>query len=248
MSNNDRPVKLGIAIPTYNEAANLKKLLPKIKASTKGMPNLETIVYVIDDNSPDGTAEVAKDLGKELKTKNFNVKIINRAKKEGLGKAYIHGFKEILKTDADLILQMDADLSHNPKYIPQFIELAKDTDLVIGSRYVKGGGTADWSWNRKFLSRGGNLYTRAILDKRISDYTGGFNLYSEKLLRSLPMDDIYSKGYGFLIDLKYRALGKSKSVAQVPIIFTDRLHGKSKMPKNIIISNLILVPKIRLRH
>jgi dolichol-phosphate mannosyltransferase len=143
---------------------------------------------------------------------------------------------------------MDADLSHNPKYIPQFIELAKDTDLVIGSRYVKGGGTADWSWNRKFLSRGGNLYTRAILDKRISDYTGGFNLYSEKLLRSLPMDDIYSKGYGFLIDLKYRALGKSKSVAQVPIIFTDRLHGKSKMPKNIIISNLILVPKIRLRH
>lgn len=248
MSKYDKPVELSIAIPTYNEALNIKKLLPKIKDSTAKIANLNTTVYVIDDNSPDGTAEVAKDLDKKLKTKNFRVNLISRNKKEGLGKAYIYGFKVILKSGADLILQMDADLSHNPKYIPSFIELSKNNDLVIGSRYIKGGGTADWSMFRKLLSRGGNLYTRVLLDGRITDYTGGFNLYSRKLLKSLAMDDIYSRGYGFLIDLKYRALQEAKEVAEVPIVFTDRQHGTSKIPKSIIISNFLLVPTIRIRH
>lgn len=244
----EKRINLAIAVPTYNEAKNLKKLIPQLKQNVDKIPNLNTTVYIIDDNSPDGTAEVAKDLGKKLNTKTFTVKIINRKKKEGLGKAYIDGFKEILKSDDDFILQMDADLSHNPKYIPKFIELAKNADLVIGSRYIKGGGTSDWSWYRKFLSRGGNLYTQVLLDGRISDYTGGFNLYSEKLLRSLPMDDIYSRGYGFLIDLKYRALRETSNVAEVPIVFTDRQHGKSKMPKSIIISNFLLVPRIRFKR
>lgn len=240
-------IKLSIAVPTYNEASNLKKLIPKIKEYTGNAPNIDTTVYIIDDNSPDGTAKVANELGNRLNTKNFKVKIINRKEKEGLGKAYIFAFKEILKTDAQLILQMDADLSHNPKYIPDFVKAATNADFVVGSRYTKGGGTSNWSWYRRFLSRGGNFYTRALLDRRISDYTGGYNLYSKNLLRSIKMDDVYSKGYGFLIDLKYRALGKSKKVAEVPIIFTDRQHGKSKMPKSIIISNFLLVPRIRLK-
>jgi len=238
-------VKLAIAVPTYNEVVNTKKLLPAIKKSLKGYPKLSTTVFVIDDNSPDGTADSVEKLAVKLKDKNFAVKVIRRKKKEGLGKAYVDGFKQILKQGFDYILQMDADLSHDPKYLPEFLDAAKDVDFVVGSRYVRGGSTPDWGLHRKLLSRGGNLYTRLFLGSQITDYTGGFNLYSSGLLRKLNLNKLEAGGYGFLIELKFKALQNSDDVAQVPIVFMDRQHGISKIPRSTIIKNLKLVPQLR---
>jgi dolichol-phosphate mannosyltransferase len=238
-------VKLAIAVPTYNEAANLKKLVPGIQKYLKDYPGLSTTLFIVDDNSPDGTAVVAEKLGKKLKSSKFNVVVMNRAKKEGLGKAYVYAFREILKKKYDYILQMDADLSHDPKYIPAMLDKTDIADFVVGSRYMKGGSTPDWSWNRKVQSRGGNLYSRFFLGSRITDYTGGYNLYSTDLLRSIDMGTLQASGYGFLIELKYKALQHCHGVEQVPIVFKDRQHGSSKIPKNTIIKNFLLVPQIK---
>lgn len=238
-------MKLAIAIPTYNEATNIKKLLPSIKKNLVSYPDLTTKVFVIDDNSPDKTSEIASALNDKLKDKNFSVKVLHRQKKEGLGKAYVYAFHKILKQKFDYILQMDADLSHNPKYIPQFLSAAKQADFVVGSRYIKGGATPDWSLNRRLLSRGGNTYTRKMLSSRISDYTGGFNLFSAKLLDEINLDSLQAGGYGFLIELKYKALNKCHGVEQVPIVFMDRRHGSSKIPHGIILKNLLLVANLK---
>ncbi len=239
-------MKLAIAVPTYNELDNIKKLLPKLKKYLKDYPGLITTIYVIDDGSPDGTANAAETIGKRLSSKTFKVRVMRRRKKEGLGKAYVYAFKKLLKEGYDYILQMDADLSHDPKYIPQFLDSTKDFNFVIGSRYVNGGATPDWQWHRKLLSRGGNLYTRTLLSSKISDYTGGFNLFSSDLLRQLDLNNLQAAGYGFLIELKYRALQQAGDVHQVPIVFMDRTHGESKLPKGIIFNNLALVARIRL--
>lgn len=238
-------MKLAIAIPTYNEAANIKKLLPAIKKNLDGYPGLDTTVFVVDDNSPDGTAKVAEALASTLKDKKFTVKTILRKKKEGLGKAYVYAFHKILAQKFDYILQMDADLSHDPQYLPQFLDATKTADFVVGSRYIRGGATPDWQWYRKLLSRGGNLYTRLFLGSRITDYTGGYNLFSADLLRKVALDTLQSGSYGFLIELKYSALQKCHNIVQVPIVFMDRQHGYSKIPRNIIVNNLLLVLKIR---
>jgi dolichol-phosphate mannosyltransferase len=239
-------LKLALTIPTYNEAKNLELLLPSIKKVLKTAKDLQVTVFVIDDNSPDKTAAVADRLGRQLKSKNFSVKVINKPTKEGLGAAYIYGFKKILRQDFDFIMQMDADMSHNPVYIPKFIAATKKADLVIGSRYIEGGSAPDWGLLRKILSRGGNFYARLLLSRKITDYTGGFNLYSSGLLKSLNLGAIEAPGYGFLIQLKYRALKKCQAIKEVPIVFNDRQHGKSKIPKDTIIKNLLLVPLIRL--
>lgn len=238
-------MKLAVAVPTYNELDNIKKLLPALNKYLKDYPGLTTTVYVIDDGSPDGTADAAEKLGKQLKSKTFSVQIMRRAKKEGLGKAYVYAFKKLIKEGYDYILQMDADLSHNPKYIPQFLDATKDFNFIIGSRYIKGGATPDWQWHRKLLSRGGNIYTRSLLSSKISDYTGGFNLFSGDLLHSLDLDTLQAGGYGFLIELKYRAFQQAGDVFQVPIVFMDRTHGESKLPKGIIFKNLALVARMR---
>jgi dolichol-phosphate mannosyltransferase len=239
-------LKLAIAIPTYNEALNLSILLPAIKKVLESNKNLWTTVFIIDDSSPDKTAAVAEKLGRKLKSKTFSIKVINKAKKEGLGAAYIYGFQEILKQDFDFIMQMDADMSHDPIYIPQLIDASKTADLVIGSRYAKGASVLNCTLKRKILSRGGNIYTRLFLGNKVTDYTNGFNLYSTKLLKSLDLDTIDAPGYGFLIQLKYRALKKCHGVKEVPIIFNNRKLGESKIPKNTLIKNLILVPQLRL--
>jgi dolichol-phosphate mannosyltransferase len=153
----------------------------------------------------------------------------------------------LLSKNVDHILSMDADLSHDPKYIKKFIAASKDNQLVIGSRYVSGGATPDWPLLRIILSKYGNYYTRLFLNKRISDYTGGFNMYRSKLLEEIGLDTIESTGYGFLIELKYKASKKAESISQVPIIFRDRQHGKSKIPKSTLIKNLLLVQKLRLQ-
>lgn len=238
-------MKLAIAVPTYNEAANIKKLLPLLKKNLVSYKGLSTTVFVIDDNSPDGTAKVAKAWAAKNAAKNFKVSLIERKQKEGLGKAYVYGFNQILKQDFDFILQMDADLSHDPKYLPQFLDATEDADFVVGSRYIKGGATPDWSWDRKLQSRGGNLYARLFLGSKITDYTGGYNLYSVNLLKQVDLDTLQASGYGFLIELKYRAIKNCKKVRQVPIVFMDRQHGQSKIPRDTILKNFMLVPKLR---
>jgi len=237
-------VKLAIAVPTYNEAANLKKLIPAIYRNLKSYPKLTCTLFIVDDNSPDGTAEVAEKLGLKYRTSSFHVKVLRRKTKEGLGKAYIYAFRHILNDKFDFILQMDADLSHDPKYLPAFLDAAKRVDFVVGSRYIKNGGTPDWQWYRKLLSRGGNLYTRLFLGSQITDYTGGYNLYSTSLLKRIDLNNLHAGGYGFLIELKYRALHNCQAVEQVAIVFMDRQHGSSKIPRNIIFKNLVLVPQL----
>jgi dolichol-phosphate mannosyltransferase len=238
-------MKLAIAIPTYNEATNIKKLLPAIQKNLKGYPELRCTVFVIDDSSPDGTANAAEILGRKLKTRTFSVSVLSRKKKEGLGKAYVYAFHKILAQKFDYILQMDADLSHNPKYLPKFLDAANEADFVVGSRYVRGGATPDWTWFRKLQSRGGNIYSRLLLSSRITDYTGGFNLYSADLLQAIDLDSLQAGTYGFLIELKYNALLKCQNVRQVPIVFLDRQHGNSKLPQGSISKNLTLVLRLK---
>jgi dolichol-phosphate mannosyltransferase len=237
---------VAIATPTYNEAKNIKKLIPAIEKFCKGFEDLSFTLLIIDDNSPDGTADVAEQAAKKLKIKNLKVQVLRRKGKEGFGKAYVHGFTVLLEQKFDYIIQMDADLSHDPKYLKDFIYAAQEGhDFVAASRYMKGGGTPDWGLHRKILSRGGNLYTRLFLGSIITDYTGGYNMYSSGLLKKINMNTLGATGYGFLIELKHRALQNATSPAQFPIVFHDRLHGKSKIPKSTLIKNFVLVPKIK---
>lgn len=243
-------MNLAILIPTFNESENIDVLLRELAEMAKLESGVNFTVYVIDDSSPDGTAAIVKALSEELACTNFSISVINRVKKEGLGKAYIDGFKSMLEltNPPDYILQMDADLSHSPKYIPEFLAAARrGADFVVGSRYIPEGSSPDWSWYRKLLSRGGNLYARSILGRSIHDYTGGFNMYSIGLIRAMDIESIDYFGYGFLIDLKFRAVRLAKKIVEIPIHFTDREFGQSKMPANTIIKNFILVPKIRLK-
>lgn len=239
-------MKLAIATPTYNESKNIKKLIPRIAKACSEIKDISITVLVIDDNSPDKTADIAEKAASKLNQKNFKVQVLRRKGKEGFGKAYVHGFNELLKKDYDYILQMDADLSHDPKYLKDFIALAvQGKDFIVGSRYVKGGGTPDWGWHRKILSRGGNIYTRLLLGSKITDYTGGFNMFSTDLLRAIDTNSLQAGGYGFLIELKFVALAHSNATAQLPIVFIDRQHGSSKIPKSTLIKNFFLVPKMR---
>jgi dolichol-phosphate mannosyltransferase len=240
-------VKLGIAIPTYNEADNITALLDGIYGRLVKLPGLQTTVLVIDDGSPDGTADLVRAFAKTYNGKTFKVSVMQRKVKDGLGRAYIAGFAQLLDSKPDYILQMDADLSHNPVYLPAFVKAAKHHDLVVGSRYIPGGETPDWSLTRRIQSWGGNTYARLLLGSKITDYTGGYNMYSAALMRKINPQAIESTGYGFLIELKYKAALKAGSIHQIPIVFHDRQHGKSKIPRDTIIKNFLLVPKLRLQ-
>ncbi|MFN3411500.1 MAG: polyprenol monophosphomannose synthase [Exilispira sp.] len=230
--------KLLIIIPTYNEAQNIKSFLEKIYNSCK---NIDYSILVVDDNSPDKTAELVRDWSKD----HQNCYLLLREKKEGLGKAYIAGFKWGLEREYDFFCQIDADFSHNPEYIPLFLEKVKNYDFIIGSRYVKGGGVKGWGILRKIISRGGSLYSKIILSSKINDFTGGFNLWSKKVLESINLDLLYSSGYSFQIEMKYRANKKGFKFYEYPIIFIDRENGKSKMSKSILFEAIINVLKLR---
>jgi len=240
-------LNIAIAIPTYNEAKNIKNLLEAIWSVTKDQRAARIGVYVVDDSSPDGTADVVTAVSKELTNETFAVNLLRRPKKEGLGKAYIDAFGRIMAENKwDYLLQMDADLSHDPAYLPQFIAKASEgVEFVVASRYAKGGGAPEWGWFRKFLSRGGNAYARLVLGFRLSDYTGGFNMYSVGLLKRIRLENIGAMGYGFLVELKYKALKHCRSVVEIPIIFVDRTHGKSKIPQSTILRNFALVFKLK---
>jgi dolichol-phosphate mannosyltransferase len=223
-----------VVLPTYNERENLPQIVPAILAAA---PELD--VLIVDDNSPDGTGALAD----ALAAANPRVRVLHRARKEGLGRAYLAGFAEPLQRGYGRILQMDADFSHDPARLPAL--LATDADLVLGSRYVSGGGTVNWGLGRRLLSKGGNLYARTILGIPIRDLTGGFKCFRRRVLEGLDLPSVRSKGYAFMIELTYRALKRGFSVREVPITFTDRLVGTSKMSRRIVAEALWMVWKIR---
>ena len=241
-------MKLAIVVPTYNEVANVESLLHGISDAARTMQGVELEVLVVDDGSPDGTAEFARRIGHDLATESFTVTVLDKPVKEGFGAACIYGYVHLLnqKDAPEAVVQMDADLSHNPKYIPGLVHSFRaGADFVNASRYLPGGGTPDWSWNRKFLSHGGNSYSRLVMGRRVSDYTGGFALYSADLLRRIRVGSIEATGYGFQLVLKHRASREAAQIAEIPIVFMDREHGSSKMPKNTLWNNFWLVLSMR---
>ncbi|HET7823948.1 MAG TPA: polyprenol monophosphomannose synthase [Anaeromyxobacter sp.] len=215
-----------ICLPTYDERENLGPIVAAIHAS---VPDAD--VLVIDDGSPDGTGELAD----EIAARDGRVKVMHRARKEGLGKAYLAGFAWALERTYDLVLEMDADFSHDPRYLPTLLAKAREADLVLGSRYVPGGGTVNWGLGRKLISRGGSLYARTILGVPVRDLTGGFKCFRRAVLESIDLPSVECSGYAFQIELTWRALRKGFAVAEVPIVFTDRQVGRSKMSRRIVL-------------
>ena len=243
-------IKIFILIPTFNEYENIATLLKKIYEIAKNDSSVLFSIYIIDDSSPDGTAELVVNVKKELVLDNYSLNLLSRYKKEGLGKAYIWGFNYLKELDQkpDYVLQMDADLSHDPKYIPSFVMAARvhKPYFIVGARYIFGGSIpSEWPVHRKFLSIFGNFYTRKMLGDELTDYTGGFNMYSMELINAINFDEIHSNGYGFLIDLKFTILKHNKLLIQIPIAFSDRKRGKSKMPLNTVLDNFFLVFKLK---
>ena len=215
-----------ICLPTYNERENLGPITEAILAAA---PDVD--VLVIDDGSPDGTGLLAD----ELAAREPRVHVLLRAKKEGLGKAYLAGFDWALARDYALVLEMDADFSHDPGYLPAMLAKAEEADLVLGSRYVPGGGTVNWGFGRKILSRGGSLYARTILGVRVRDLTGGFKCFRREVLEAIELGSVECSGYAFQIELTYRAILRGFRVAEIPIVFADRRVGQSKMSRRIVL-------------
>jgi dolichol-phosphate mannosyltransferase len=225
--------KVCVVIPTYNEAGNIKNI---IQADLKENPNIE--ILVVEDNSPDGTGEIVDDLiAKNIFADKLHV--MHRKGKLGLGTAYIQGFKWALAHGFDICISQDADFSHDPKYIKDMLrEVNHGADLVIGSRYVKGGGTVNWGFLRKLISWGGSTYSRILLLTRLHDLTGGYNCYTKKSLETLNLDTIMSNGYCFQVEMKFRNVLAKLKIKEIPIIFEDRRVGQSKMSKKIFIEAL----------
>jgi dolichol-phosphate mannosyltransferase len=238
MTDSRPPVRLRalVCLPTYNEQDNVVPMTEAILAAT---PDVD--VLIIDDNSPDGTGQLADGIaGREPR-----VKVLHRAGKEGLGKAYLAGFEWALGRGYDLILEMDADFSHDPKYLPGMLEAARSADLVLGSRNIPGGGTVNWGVGRKIISRGGSFYARTILGIPVRDLTGGFKCFHRKVLESIDLPTVECSGYAFQIELTFRALRRGFRVVEFPIVFVDRRVGQSKMSKRIVLEALGKVWSIR---
>ena len=224
-----------ICLPTYNEAANIEQML-------RALEPLGVRVLVIDDNSPDGTGKLADRLAAEL---GF-VSVLHRDRKEGLGPAYIAGFRSALETDTDLILEMDCDFSHDPADVPRLIAACEGgAGLALGSRYVPGGGTEDWGLGRRIVSLGGSWYARTLLGIHVRDLTGGFKCYRREVLERIDLGAIGSKGYAFQIEGTYRAIRAGFEVVEVPIHFHDRMRGASKMSRAIVLEAVGRVPALR---
>jgi dolichol-phosphate mannosyltransferase len=230
-----------VVLPTYNERENLRHAVARIRevADGHGVP-LHTLI--VDDDSPDGTGQIADGLAREVP----DVSVLHRADKEGLGKAYIAGFRHALAMGAERIFEMDADLSHDASYLPHFLRLIEQgADLVLGSRYVKGGGVENWSLPRKVISRGGCLYAQVILGLPYHDLTGGFKCFRRRVLETVDLDAIDTKGYGFQIEMTYRVHQLGFRVVELPIIFVDRKVGESKMTNDIVVEAMTNVWKLR---
>lgn len=229
-----------IIIPTYNEKENLGPLL---EAIYEIRPDIH--VLVVDDNSPDGTGQLVAEWA-EAPQYEGRLFLLRRAGKLGLGTAYIAGFRWALARSYRRILEMDADFSHNPRYLPDLLAATEEADLVLGSRYVPGGGVKNWGFWRRFLSRGGSLYARVLLGLPYQDLTGGFKCFRREVLETLDLGAVRSNGYSFQIELTYRAHCKGFKIKEVPIVFEDREVGKSKMSKHIFLEAVLMVWKLRM--
>jgi dolichol-phosphate mannosyltransferase len=232
-------MKTIIVIPTYNEKNNLTSLVKGI--FSLAIENLSLVI--VDDNSPDGTGELADELKKTMS----GIEVIHRSAKTGLGSAYVAGFKAALAAGADYIIEMDADLSHDYRYLPDFLREAESADLVLGSRYIREGGIENWDWKRKTVSRLGNVYARLILGGGIKDLTGGFKCYHREVLEKINLNNLDSQGYVFQIETTYLAVKHGFRVKEIPIIFTERREGESKFNFKIFWEALIRVWLLRFK-
>jgi dolichol-phosphate mannosyltransferase len=228
-------VNATVCLPTYNERENLEPML-------RALGEHDVRALVIDDNSPDGTGELAEELARKLE----HVEVLHRPRKEGLGPAYIAGFHAALAAGADRILEMDCDFSHNPSDVPRLIAATEAADLALGSRYVPGGRVENWGLIRRAVSVAGSFYARVLLSTGIRDLTGGFKCYRREVLETIDLDAIASRGYAFQIETTYRALRAGFSVVEIPITFVDREVGGSKMSRAIVLEAVWKVPALRL--
>ncbi|MFL5832766.1 MAG: polyprenol monophosphomannose synthase [Solirubrobacterales bacterium] len=226
-----------LVLPTYNEAENVEPLVEAARA--KLPPNAQ--VLIVDDSSPDGTGEIAD----RLAARHGNVAVLHRPHKEGLGPAYIAGFRAALAGGAGLVLEMDADFSHDPAYLPRLLEAAKRADVVLGSRYVDGGGVSDWGPLRRAVSRGGSTYARLVLGVGVRDLTGGFKCFRREVLEAIDLDQISTRGYAFQVEVTYRAIRLGFKVVEVPIVFRERRVGSSKMDLKIVAEAVWRLPLLR---
>jgi len=233
------PLRAVVCVPTYNERENLE---PLVRALGEVLDTTRDRVLVIDDSSPDGTGELADRLADELPW----VEVLHRSAKEGIGRAYLAGFAHALASGTELVLEMDCDFSHDPRDVPRLIATCEEeADLVLGSRWVEGGGTENWGVVRRFVSRGGSLYARLVLGVGIRDLTGGFKCFRRRVLESIDLDAIAARGYGFQIEGTYRALRAGFGVVEIPITFVDRRVGESKMSGAIVLEAMRQVPLLR---
>jgi dolichol-phosphate mannosyltransferase len=228
-----------LVLPTYNEAENVEAFVEAARAKLPAAAR----VLIVDDSSPDGTGEIAE----RLAARHENVEVLHRARKEGLGPAYIAGFRHALAAGAGLVLEMDSDFSHDPAYLPRMLEAASRADVVLGSRYVPGGGIGDWGSLRRAISRGGSAYARLVLGVGVRDLTGGFKCFRREVLEAIDLDSVQARGYAFQVEMTYRAIQAGFEVVEVPIVFRDRRAGESKMDRAIVAEAVWRVPLLRFR-
>jgi dolichol-phosphate mannosyltransferase len=234
-------LELCVVIPTYNEAPNLERIIRAVVGELDGLGRGPYRILVVDDDSPDGTGAIADRLASELAA----VEVLHRSAKSGLGHAYLAGFERALASGARLVIQMDADFSHHPKYLGGLLAAAEEADLVLGSRYVPGGGVQDWGLMRRLISRGGCRYAQMILDLDVRDLTGGFKCIHRRVLEEIGLNSLSAEGYVFQTEVTYRACMAGFRVREVPIIFRDRTAGSSKMSARIAAEAMWLIPRLR---
>ncbi len=231
-----------VCVPTYNERENVEALVTAVRQAMDDA-SIDGHVLVIDDGSPDGPGNIAD----AMAARDDRVHVLHRTAKEGIGPAYRAGFRHALAKGADLILEMDCDFSHNPRDVPRLIAAAQGADVVLGSRYARGGGVAEWGIVRRAISRGGCLYAQAWIGTSVKDLTGGFKCFRREVLEAIPLDEVSGAGYVFQVEMTYRALLQGFTVVEVPITFTDRTKGQSKMSRGIVVEAAVLVPRLRRR-
>ena len=227
-----------VVIPTYNEKENVRQIADAV---LNVEPSLE--ILIVDDNSPDGTGRIADEMAQH----NPRISVLHRQEKSGLGSAYIAGFKLALERGYDYIFEMDADFSHDPKYLPRFLERIESHDLVLGSRYIKGVNVVNWPMSRLLLSYYANVYARLVTGLPVRDTTGGFKCFRRQVLEQIDLDAVQSDGYSFQIEITFKAWKKGFRICEIPIVFVDRLAGSSKMSKRIVREAILMVWKLRLQ-
>ena len=237
MTSTQTPEPAWLVLPTYNEAGNIERFVEAVRAALPESAHL----LIVDDSSPDGTGEIADRLAADQP----NVAVLHRPRKEGLGPAYIAGFRRALAEGAALVLEMDSDFSHDPSHLPAMLAAAERADLVIGSRYVPGGGVEDWGPARRVISRGGSAYARLVLGLSVRDLTAGFKCFRREVLETLDLDAIASRGYAFQVEITYRTIQHGFEVVEVPIVFRDRQVGDSKIDASVIVEAFWRVPRLR---